>query len=107
PVSLVLTGRGPLTLAGASDASWIGATVNFEEATPIGRTFRTETSVKGDVKTLERELMRVSADTEQFLMVPIVATGRTWGVLCVTQRGRALFLNDDIDALRRWCRPAA
>jgi PAS domain S-box-containing protein len=107
PVSIVMTGRKPLTVSGASVASWIGTVVSFDDASPIGRTLLTELPVKGDVKYLEPALARVSADSEQFLMLPIVANARTWGVLCVTQRRRALFLNDDIDTLRRLCRHAA
>jgi PAS domain S-box-containing protein len=107
PVSLVLTGRRPLVVAGASVDGWIGTAVDFGEFTPIGRSLRTETSVSGDVQELEPALARVSLEAEQFLMVPIVATGRAWGVLCVTQRRRALFLRDDVDTLRRLCRHAA
>lgn len=107
PVSLVLTGRRPLSVSGSSAASWLGTTVDFDDASPIGRTLLTQLPVKGDVKELEPGLAPVASESEQFLMVPIVATGRTWGVLCVTQRRRALFVNDDIDMLRRLCRHAA
>ncbi len=107
PVALVLIGRRPLTVSGSSAPGWLGTVVDFEESSPVGRTLHTELPVKGDVTELETGLARVSADSEQFLMVPIVATGRTWGVLCVTQRRRALFLNDDIETLKRLCRHAA
>lgn len=107
PLCLVMTGRRPLVVTGASASGWIGATVDFSETSPIGRSLRTETPVSGDVRDLEAPLARIAAEAEQFLMVPIVATGRTWGVLCVSQRRRSLFMNDDIDTLRRLCRHAA
>jgi PAS domain S-box-containing protein len=107
-LALVLTGRRPLTVAGASHAAWLGRTVPFTDQSPIGRCLATERPLTGDITELEPGLAEAARDAEQFVMVPIVAPGgRTWGVLLVTQRRRSLFIRDDIDSLSRLCRHAA
>jgi PAS domain S-box-containing protein len=108
PLALVLTGRRPLAVTGASRAAWLGRAVRFTDHSPIGRCLATERPLTGDISELEDDLAEAAREAEQFVMVPVVAPGgRTWGVLFVTQRRRSLFIRDDIDSLSRLCRHAA
>jgi PAS domain S-box-containing protein len=104
--TMVLLGRGPVTIAGASRPELVGRTADVMTGA-IGRTLASRQVEHGDVSELEPELRAVAGTAERFLAVPILGASLVWGVLLITQRRRSLFLNDDIVMLRRLCRHAA
>ncbi|MCE9619147.1 MAG: PAS domain S-box protein [Planctomycetes bacterium] len=104
--TMVLIGRGPLAVVGASRPSLIG--INVTSLTgALGRVLADRTVLNGDAADLEPELRNVGIKAERFLAVPILGESVVWGTLLILQRRRSLFLNDDVAMLQRLCRHAA
>jgi signal transduction histidine kinase len=104
--TMVLIGRGPLAVVGASRPSLIG--INVTSLTgALGRVLADRIVVNSDVADLEPELRHIGITAERFLAVPILGESVVWGTLLMLQRRRSLFPNDDIAMLQRLCRHAA
>ncbi|MBP8273931.1 MAG: PAS domain S-box protein [Acidobacteria bacterium] len=104
--TMVLIGRGPLAVVGASRPSLIG--INVTSLTgALGRVLADRIVVNSDVADLEPELRHIGVTAERFLAVPILGESVVWGTLLILQRRRSLFPNDDVAMLQRLCRHAA